>query len=97
MIELAKLHKIDVILCSVLPAYDFSWHKGLEPAEKIIELNKMLKAYADRNRITYVDYHSKMADERNGLPEKYSGDGVHPNAEGYKVMENILLPVLKRY
>ena len=44
MIELAKLHKIDVILCSVLPAYDFSWHKGLEPAEKIIELNKMLKA-----------------------------------------------------
>ncbi len=56
----------------------------------------MLKAYADRNRITYVDYHSKMADERNGLPEKYSGDG-DPNAEGYKVMENILLPVLKRY
>ena len=57
----------------------------------------MLKAYADHNRITYVDYHSKMADERNGLPEKYSGDGVHPNAEGYKVMENILLPVLKQY
>lgn len=97
MIELAKLHNIDVILCSVLPAYDFSWHKGLEPAGKIIELNKMLKAYADRNQVTYVDYHSKMADERNGLPAKYSNDGVHPTLEGYKVMEGIILPVLKRY
>lgn len=96
MIELAKLHKIDVILCSVLPAYDFSWHKGLEPAGKIIELNKMLKAYADRNKVTYVDYHSNMADERNGLPAKYSEDGIHPNPEGYKVMKKILLPVLKR-
>lgn len=94
MIELAKVHNIDVVLCSVLPAYDFSWHKGLEPADKIIELNKILKAYANRNGITYVDYHSKMADERGGLPKKYSGDGVHLNAEGYKVMEKILLPVL---
>ena len=97
MIELARLHKIDVVLCSVLPAYDFSWHKGLEPAPKILELNRMLKAYADRNKVIYVDYHSRMADERNGLPEKYSGDGVHPNPEGYKVMESILQPVLKRY
>lgn len=97
MIELAKLHKIDVILCSLLPAYDFSWHKGLEPAGKIIELNKMLKEYADRNNITYVDYHSGMADERNGLPLNYSEDGVHPTLEGYKVMEKIIDPVLKRY
>lgn len=97
MIELAKVHHIDVILCSILPAYDFSWHKGLEPAGKIIELNKILKAYADRNGITYVDYHSNMADERGGLPEKYSNDGVHPNMAGYKVMEKILLPVLKKY
>ena len=41
MTELAKANHIDVILCSVLPAYDFGWRKGLEPADKIIELNKM--------------------------------------------------------
>lgn len=97
MVELAKVNHIDVVLCSALPAYDFSWHKGLEPANKIIELNKMIRAYADRSGLTYVDYHSEMADERGGLPEKYSGDGVHPNSEGYKIMERILLPVLKRY
>lgn len=92
MTELAKANHIDVILCSVLPAYDFGWRKGLEPADKIIELNKMIKAYADRNGFTYIDYHSQLADERGGLPEKYSKDGVHPTLDGYKIMEKILLP-----
>lgn len=32
MAELAKAHKIKVYLCSVLPAYEFGWRKGLEPA-----------------------------------------------------------------
>lgn len=97
MVELAKANRIDVILCSVLPAYDFSWRKGLEPAGKIVELNKMIKAYADRNKLTYVDYHSALKDERNGLPEKYSNDGVHPTLEGYKIMEKIISPALKKY
>lgn len=97
MVELAKANRINVILCSVLPAYDFSWRKGLEPAGKIVELNKMIKAYADRNKLTYVDYHSALKDERNGLPEKYSNDGVHPTLEGYKIMEKIIAPALKKY
>lgn len=97
MVELAKANNIDAILSSVLPAYEFGWRKGLEPAGKIIELNKMIKAYADRNKLTYIDYHSRLADERGGLPEKYSKDGVHPTLDGYKIMEEILLPALKRY
>lgn len=97
MAELAKANNIDVILCSVLPAYDFGWRKGLEPADKIVRLNQMIKSYADQNKLTYIDYHSQLKDERNGLPEKYSQDGVHPTLEGYKVMEKILLPALKSY
>jgi lysophospholipase L1-like esterase len=27
-----------------------------------------------------------MADENNGLPKKFSEDGVHPNKEGYAIM-----------
>jgi hypothetical protein len=34
----------------VLPAYDFPWHPGLQPAEKVIELNKMLKNYAAKKQ-----------------------------------------------
>lgn len=97
MAELAKANNIDVVLCSILPAYEYGWRKGLEPADKIIALNKMIKEYADRHNLTYVDYHSALKDERNGLPEKYSKDGVHPTMEGYKIMERLISEALKKY
>lgn len=95
MVELAKFHHIKVVMSSVLPAYSFSWKAGIEPANKVLELNKMLKAYALKNKIPFIEYHAAMKDTRNGLPAKYSGDEVHPNKEGYDVMEKILLPFLK--
>jgi lysophospholipase L1-like esterase len=42
----------------------------------------------------YVDYHSALKDERNGLPRKYSYDGVHVNPAGYKIMEEIVQDAL---
>ena len=86
MVEIAKINNIEVVLCSVLPAYDYPWKPGLKPAEKIVNLNKWIKEYADINGIFYVDYFTSMADERNGLKVEYSDDGVHPNLAGYKVM-----------
>lgn len=90
MTELAKAEHIKVILSSVLPAYDYPWKPGLNPAEKIASLNKMIKNYAEQNEITYLDYYSKMVDERKGLKAEYSGDGVHPNETGYKIMEPLV-------
>lgn len=95
MVEIARHNNIKVILCSVLPAYGFPWRKGLNPAPKIIALNEMLKKYAQEKNLKYVDYHSKMKDERNGLDKIYTEDGVHPNENGYQKMEEILLPYLK--
>lgn len=97
MTELAKANNIDVVLCSILPAYEYGWRKGLEPADKIIALNKMIKEYADRHNLTYVDYHSALKDARNGLPEKYSKDGVHPTMDGYKIMERLISEALEKY
>lgn len=92
MAELAKVNKIDVIMCSVLPAYDFPWNPGLEPSLKIVALNKMIKNYAIENHLTFVDYFTPLCDDRNGLKQEYSEDGVHPNASGYSIME----PLIKR-
>lgn len=94
MAELAKVNGIRAIFCSVLPAYDFPWRRGLEPADKVIRLNQMIKAYADKQGLTYVDYHSAMKDERNGLPSNLSKDGVHPTLEGYKIMEKLVLEAI---
>lgn len=87
MAELARANRIKVVLCSVLPAYDFHWRPGKAPAEKIVKLNELIKAYAEENKIVYIDYYSPMVDERKGLKPAYAPDDVHPNLEGYKVME----------
>ena len=91
MCELAKQNKIRPVLCSCLPAAAFKWRPEMKPAEDIKRLNEMIKAYAKANKITYIDYHSALVDERGGLPQKYAKDGVHPNLEAYAIMEKILL------
>ena len=96
MCQLARANKIKPVVCSTLPAKGFKWRPDMKPANDIIRLNEMIKAYAQENKIPYVDYHSALKDEENGLPKKYSKDGVHPNAQGYAVMESVILPILKK-
>jgi lysophospholipase L1-like esterase len=89
MAELAKANNIEVVFCSVLPVFDYPWQTGLEPADKIIELNRRIKEYADKHGIVYADYFTPMVDERNGLKAEYTNDGVHPTPAGYEVMAPI--------
>jgi lysophospholipase L1-like esterase len=99
MCELAKLHKIKVILCSVTPAAEFRWRKEYDrnPAEEIIRLNKMIKAYAESKKIPYVDYHSLLVDERKGMNRKYHKDEVHPNKLCFaEVLEPTVLPIINK-
>jgi lysophospholipase L1-like esterase len=96
MVEIAKANNIKVVLCSVLPAYDYPWKPGLEPAQKIGALNKWIKDYAEKNEIIYVDYFTPMADERNGIKKEYSEDGVHPNLTGYEVMEPLVEKAIEK-
>jgi len=86
MAELATANHIRVALCSVMPAFDFPWRPGLAPAAKVVTLNEWIKGYAAAKGYVYVDYHTAMKDDRDGLPAKLSGDGVHPNPAGYTIM-----------
>lgn len=90
MAELAHANHIKVVLASTLPAFDYPWKPGLEPAPKIMKLNAAIRAYALEKGHVYLDYFTAMADERNGLPKKYASDEVHPTVEGYKVMEPLV-------
>lgn len=92
MVELAKAHKIKVILTSTLPAASFGWNPSIKDAKvKIASLNARIKAYAHEHKIPYVDYYEKMVYGDNGaLNPKYTKDGVHPTAEGYDVMEALI-------
>lgn len=86
MAELAKANGIKVVLSSVLPVFDYPWRKGLQPVEKIADLNQRIKSYAAKKGFIYLDYYTAMADERKGLKAALTYDGVHPNKAGYQVM-----------
>lgn len=96
MCELAKQNGIKVIVCSVLPASEFLWRKGLEPAQKVIDLNSALKVYAEQNKHLYVDYYAAMVNDKKGLKDELGTDGVHPNELGYTIMEPILEKAIAR-
>jgi lysophospholipase L1-like esterase len=87
MAELAGVNHIKVILSSVLPAFAFPWHPGINPVPSIIKLNQMLKDYAQKNRLVYIDYYSATVNGDKGFKKELTIDGVHPNMAGYKIME----------
>ena len=86
MLEMAREHNIKLIVCSILPASEFWWHPGLNPAPKVRTWNDQLKAWAESEHLIWVDYYTPMADEQGGLKAALSPDGVHPNQAGYAIM-----------
>jgi lysophospholipase L1-like esterase len=96
MTEIALANNIKVVLSSVLPAYDFPWRPNMEPAPKVMALNKWIKAYAAQKKVVYLDYFSAMVDERNGMKSIYHTDEVHPNKAGYAAMEPLAEQAIKQ-
>lgn len=94
MVELAKANHIKVVISSVLPAFALPWRPAIDPVPQVAALNDLLKAYAAKNGIIYLDYFTAMADARKGLPANLSKDGVHPSLEGYKVMEPLAVKAI---
>jgi lysophospholipase L1-like esterase len=86
MVDMAKENGIKVVIASITPAFDYPWRKGLEPAEKIKSLNSWLETYCKDRGLTYLDYYSALTDDKGGMKEGTSSDGVHPTAAGYAIM-----------
>ena len=94
MTELATSNGIRVVLVSVLPAADYPWRPGIEPAPKIVALNAWIRDYATKVGETYLDLHTPMADEHQGMKAGLSSDGVHPNDAGYALMAKLTQPAI---
>jgi lysophospholipase L1-like esterase len=89
MAQLAAANGIKVVLASVTPAFDYPWKRGLEPAEKVVALNAWMKDYCSKAACVYADYFTPMSDEKHGMKEGLSRDGIHPTPDGYSIMAPI--------
>jgi lysophospholipase L1-like esterase len=66
------------------------------PPGDILKLNSWMKDYAARVNAIYVDYFTPMVDEKGWLKDDVSEDGLHPNAEGYKIMAPIAAAAIEK-
>ena len=96
MAELARVNGIEVIISSVLPAFEYHWKPGMEPNSKIPKLNQYLKQYTIDCGLIYLDYFSAMADQHNGLPKELAEDGVHPTKKGYDLMKPMVQKAISK-
>ncbi len=102
MAELAKAHKIKVILSSITPTS--AYHVGptgvpqtrTRPMERIRALNDWMKKYAAAEGHIYLDYFSAMLDQTGMFRTELSGDDLHPNAQGYAIMAPLAEAAIKQ-
>jgi lysophospholipase L1-like esterase len=97
MCELAEEAGIKVLLCSITPCAHYMAIPEQDAGSRIVEMNRKLKAYADSEKnVTYVDYHTPLADAELGLPASGTYDGIHPAVNLYDDMERILVDSIRK-
>jgi lysophospholipase L1-like esterase len=96
MIDIADQSDIQVVLASVLPATTFSWRKELgDRSAAIVQLNDRLKNLAKEKGVYYLDYHTALKNDQNGMDADLAPDGVHPTMKGYGIMKEMVLKALR--
>jgi lysophospholipase L1-like esterase len=104
IVQLAHANGINVILASVLPISDYNKNAQgnpiirsvQRPPDKILALNKWIKDYCDQNSLVYLDYFSATVDDKGFLKPEIANDGLHPNAEGYKIMQKLAAEAIEK-
>jgi len=91
--ELAHGRKIRTIFASLLPIHDYNadanpafLQSKRRPPEAIVALNNWIRSHCEQRGYLYLDYFSEAVDGNGFLKRDLSGDGLHPNAAGYRVM-----------
>lgn len=96
MSDIARMHRIKVLIASIPPAASFPWRPGLETRARIAELNAWLKRFASETGATWVDYHPVLDDGTGAMKPGMAYDGVHPTEAGYDAMASVVEPILRR-
>lgn len=104
IVELAHANGIIVVLASILPISDYNKNSKGEiiirsvqrPPKRILELNEWIKNYCHKKGLVYLDYFSATVDKKGFLKAELASDGLHPNAEGYKIMQRLATEAIEK-
>lgn len=103
MCDLADVHKIKVILASILPVSDH--HKDVNPAYEqtkrrplgaIVEMNRWIQSFCEKRGYVYLNYYPALAGPDGQMAPNLADDGLHPNASGYRVMAPLALAAIEK-
>ena len=87
MCEIAKAHKIRVVLGSVPPASKYWWRPEAQPKAEALAMNDWLRGYAKSIGGQFADYTAAFV---------IAKDEVHPSKEGYALMRPIAEQAIKK-
>jgi lysophospholipase L1-like esterase len=82
----------EIYVQSILPVNSSikTFPRGYDVNEKILTLNTQLSNISKRLKFTFIDLHKSFRTRDGVMDPKYTRDGLHLNAEGYKLWIKIL-------
>jgi lysophospholipase L1-like esterase len=86
MCEIARMHKLAIVLGSVPPASKYWWRPEAQPKAAALALNDWMRGYAKQIGAKYADYAAVLTDSGGNVKLALAKDEVHPTAEGYAAM-----------
>ena len=89
----AKQPKAKVLLLPIFPRGADATDRKRVKNEKV---NAIIKDFADGERVVWVDFNSKLVDEK-GDTQWVMPDRLHPNAQGYDIWVEAVRPYFERF
>jgi lysophospholipase L1-like esterase len=95
MCEIAKAHKLHIVLGSVPPASKYWWRPAVQPKAEALALNDWLRGYAKSIGAKYADYAAALVDAQGDVKLELAKDEVHPTPAGYAAMRPIAAAAIR--
>jgi lysophospholipase L1-like esterase len=89
MCEIAKAHKLRIVLGAVPPASKYWWRPEAQPKPAALAMNEWLRAYAKQIGAKYADYAAVLTDASGNVKPELAKDEVHPTPAGYAAMRAV--------
>lgn len=90
----AKLPESKILLMPIFPRGDTPEDKGRLRNK---EINKIIQGYVDNKTVHWLDIGNIFLDEKGNLKRELMPDGLHPNAEGYRVWAKAMEPTIQKF